>query len=55
MDDAAKVRELLCQQAAIAKFGSFALRESDVLKVLTEAARVCAEGPPLWRRRTSIV
>ena len=26
-----------------AHFGSFALRESDLLKVLTEAARVCAE------------
>jgi two-component sensor histidine kinase len=45
MDDAAaKVRKLLRQQAAIAGFGSFALRQSDLLKVLTEAARVCAEG-----------
>jgi two-component sensor histidine kinase len=43
-DDAAKVRKLLRQQAAIARFGSFALREGDLLKVLTEAARVCAEG-----------
>jgi len=43
-EDAAKVRKLLRQQAAIASFGSFALRESDLLKVLTEAARVCAEG-----------
>jgi two-component sensor histidine kinase len=43
-EDAAKVRKLLRQQAAIACFGSFALRESDLLKVLTEAARVCAEG-----------
>jgi two-component sensor histidine kinase len=42
-DDARQVRKLLRQQAAIAHFGSFALRESDVLKVLTEAARVCAE------------
>jgi two-component sensor histidine kinase len=42
-DNAAKVRKLLRQQAAVAHFGSFALRESDVLKVLTEAARVCAE------------
>jgi two-component sensor histidine kinase len=40
----AKVRELLRQQAAIAGFGSFALRQSDLMKVLTEAARVCAEG-----------
>jgi len=44
MDDAARVRKLLRQQAAIAGFGSFALRQSDLLTVLTEAARVCAEG-----------
>jgi two-component sensor histidine kinase len=45
MDDAAsKVRNLLRQQAAIAAFGSFALREADLMLVLTEAARVCAEG-----------
>jgi two-component sensor histidine kinase len=43
-EDAAKVRKLLRQQAATATFGSYALRESDLLKVLTEAARVCAEG-----------
>ncbi len=42
-ENVAQVRKLLRQQAAIAHFGSFALRESDVLKVLTEAARVCAE------------
>jgi two-component sensor histidine kinase len=42
-ENAAHVRKLLRQQAAVAHFGSFALRESDVLKVLTEAARVCAE------------
>jgi two-component sensor histidine kinase len=41
--NAAQVDKLLRQQAAVAHFGSFALRESDVLKVLTEAARVCAE------------
>lgn len=44
MDDAAEVRRLLRQQAAIASFGSFALREGDLMKILTEAARVCAEG-----------
>jgi GAF domain-containing protein len=45
MDEAdAMVRKLLRQQAAIAGFGSFALRQSDLLKVLTEAAKVCAEG-----------
>ena len=42
--DAARVRKLLRQQAAIAGFGSFALRQSDLLKVLSEAARSCAEG-----------
>ena len=42
-ENAIHVRKLLRQQAAIAHFGSFALRESDVLKVLTEAARICAE------------
>jgi two-component sensor histidine kinase len=43
-ESAAQVRKLLRQQAAVAQFGSFALRENDLLKVLTEAARVCAEG-----------
>ena len=43
-EDASRVRLLLGQQAAIARFGSFALRQSDLLTVLTEAARVCAEG-----------
>jgi signal transduction histidine kinase len=40
----ARIRKLLRQQAAIAGFGSFALRQSDLGKTLTEAARVCAEG-----------
>jgi hypothetical protein len=43
-DEGPKVRKLLRQQIAIARFGSFGLRESDLLKVLTEAARVCAES-----------
>ena len=43
-DNAAKVAKLLRQQAAVAGFGSFALRQTDLLKVLTEAAKVCAEG-----------
>ena len=43
-DDAARVGNLLRQQAAIAGFGSFALRQNDLLKVLSEAARVCAKG-----------
>src|SRR5580658_8284300 len=43
-DTDAEVRKLLRQQAAVAGFGSFALRQTDLLKVLNEAARVCAEG-----------
>jgi signal transduction histidine kinase len=43
-DAAAQVQKLLRQQAAIARFGSFALRERDLTKILTEAVRVCAEG-----------
>jgi two-component sensor histidine kinase/DNA-binding NarL/FixJ family response regulator len=41
---AAEVQRLLRQQAALARFGNFALGEGDLGKVLTEAARVCAEG-----------
>jgi signal transduction histidine kinase len=43
-ETAAQLQKLLRQQAAIATFGSFALREWDLMKILTEAARVCAEG-----------
>jgi signal transduction histidine kinase/DNA-binding NarL/FixJ family response regulator len=43
-DAAAKVQKLLRQQAALARFGSFALREWDLMKILSQAARVCAEG-----------
>jgi signal transduction histidine kinase len=43
-DAAAQVQKLLRQQAAIARFGSFALRERDLMKILAEAVRVCAEG-----------
>jgi len=43
-DSQAEISKLLRQQAAIAGFGSFALRQSELLKVLTEAARVCADG-----------
>ena len=42
--DAAKMQKMLRQQMAIARFGSFALRELDLTNILTEAARVCAEG-----------
>ena len=44
IDPSAQVEKLLRQQAAIAQFGSFALRERDLIKILTEAARVSAEG-----------
>ncbi|WP_201776330.1 GAF domain-containing hybrid sensor histidine kinase/response regulator, partial [Rhodopseudomonas palustris] len=44
MTDGAEVQKLLRQQAAIARFGSFALREWDLNKILTEATRACAEG-----------
>jgi two-component sensor histidine kinase len=40
----AKLRNLLRQQAAIAGFGTFALRQNDLNTVLAEAARVCASG-----------
>ena len=36
------VKKLLRQQAALAAFGSFAFRESDLLLVLSEATRICA-------------
>jgi two-component sensor histidine kinase/ActR/RegA family two-component response regulator len=39
-----ETRRLRRQQAALAGFGSFALGEPDLGKVLTEAARVCADG-----------
>ncbi len=42
--DAGEVRKLRQQQAAIAGFGSFALRRGDLTEILTEAARVCAES-----------
>lgn len=38
------VIKLLRQQAALASFGSFALRQGDLMAVLSEAARVCAES-----------
>jgi signal transduction histidine kinase len=44
IDAAARVQKLRRQQAAIGRFGGFALRELDLMKLLTEAARVCAEG-----------
>ena len=42
-ESAADLRNLLRQQAAVAGFGSLALRQSDLMSILKEAARVCAE------------
>jgi len=44
-DDAAKVQKLLRQQAAIARFGSFALRQRDLSKILAEAVRGLRRWP----------
>jgi two-component sensor histidine kinase len=44
MSEQHTIERLLRQQAALANFGSFAFKERDLKKVLTEAARVCAEG-----------
>jgi signal transduction histidine kinase len=41
---AGQVEKLFRQQEVIARFGSFALRERDIVKILREAARGCAEG-----------
>ena len=43
-DAAAQVQKLLRQQAALARFGSFALCERNLMNILKEAVRVCAEG-----------
>ena len=42
-DSTPGVRRLLRQQAALAAFGSYALRETDLFAILNEAARICAE------------
>src|SRR6185312_16298480 len=43
-NDAVRVRMLLRQLAALARFGSFALRHVNLMAILSEAARVCAQG-----------
>ena len=43
-DAPAQVQKLLRQQAAIARFGSFALRERDLSNILNQAVRICAES-----------
>ena len=42
MSEKSTIEKLLRQQAALSQFGSFAFSESDLQKVLTEAARACA-------------
>ena len=44
MSETRTIEKLLRQQAALANFGSFAFEERDLNKVLTEAARVCADS-----------
>lgn len=44
MTSSRTIERLLRQQAALANFGSFAFNETDLQKVLTEAARICAES-----------
>jgi signal transduction histidine kinase len=44
VDSPAMLQKVLRQQAATARFGSFALRELDLMKILSEATRICAEG-----------
>jgi signal transduction histidine kinase len=44
MDISALLEDLRRQQAALATFGSFAFREVELDKILTEAARVCAHS-----------
>ena len=44
MSEKRTIEKLLRQQAALANFGSFAFRERDLKKILTEAARACAES-----------
>ena len=45
-----EIRRLLRQQAALAEFGSYALGERDLGKILTEAARVVRRA---WRFRSA--
>lgn len=44
MSDTKIIDKLRRQQSAIAHFGSFALHEKDLKKILNEAVRICAEG-----------
>src|SRR6185295_13813851 len=58
-ESAEEVRKLRRQRSALARFGNFALRaQSDLLMILREAARVCAESlsvpfAKVWRYRVA--
>src|ERR1700749_4658337 len=38
------IESLLRQQAALAKFGTYAFQQTDLDKILNEAARICADS-----------
>ena len=44
MNETRTIGKLLRQQAALANFGSFAFGETDLQKILAEAARICAQS-----------
>ena len=44
MTETRTIEKLLRQQAALANFGGFAFGENDLQKILTEAARICAQS-----------
>ena len=44
MTETRTIEKLLRQQAALANFGSFAFAESDLQKILNEAAAICAQS-----------
>lgn len=44
MTETRTIEKLLRQQAALANFGSFAFQETDLQKILTEAAEICARS-----------
>ncbi len=44
MSNLIEIKKLRRQQTAIVNFGTFALNERDLQKILNQAARVCAEG-----------
>ena len=46
------IQRILRQRAALARFGSYAQHEANLHKTLTEAARLCAEGLRVHRRKS---